>query len=203
MYLPYLAKNVYTYLGKQYLSGIHHAGLHVLQTSTCVLRNEQLVNNNNKHLCPDMKQQHQNIQFTLKTLPIPSVFSISEQYLFQEFSVSLRGLVDEVPHSPPLFAGHHHTCLSKRHCHLHCDTLHFIQDSGPLDVADEQRRHRRREAPNCRLPTRKSWWGGSNVTPQKRQTNSMRRQGLREMLKNHLHPNKTSTSLKPTPAKAA
>lgn len=112
-------------LGKPYPAGIQHAGLHVLQTSTCILHNEQLVvnNNNNKHLCFDMKQQHQNIQFAVTTLPVASVFPISEQYLFQEFSVSLRGLVDEVPYSPPLFAGHHHTCLSKRHCHLHRYTI--------------------------------------------------------------------------------
>lgn len=46
-------------------------------------------------------------------------------------------------------------------------------------------RHRRGEAQNCRRPTRKSWWGGSNVTTQKRQTNGVRGQGL--MLEAHLH----------------
>lgn len=44
-------------------------------------------------------------------------------YLFQEFSVSLGGLLDQVSHSPALLARHHHTCLSKRHCHLHYGTI--------------------------------------------------------------------------------
>lgn len=43
----------------------------------------------------------------------------SLQYLLQEFSVSLRGLLDEVPHGPSLLAWHHHTCLPKCYCHLH------------------------------------------------------------------------------------
>lgn len=50
-----------------------------------------------------------------------------ELYLFQEFPVSEGGLLDKVPHSPPLLAGHHHTCLPKRHCHLHRGTLQFIR----------------------------------------------------------------------------
>lgn len=50
-----------------------------------------------------------------------------ELYLFQEFPVSEGGLLDKVPHSPPLLAGHHHTCLPKRHCHLHRGTLQCIR----------------------------------------------------------------------------
>lgn len=60
-----------------------------------------------------------------------------EPYLFQEFSVSLCGLLDEVPHSPTLLAGHHHPCLPKCHRHLHYSTLHFIQNAGPLDVGED------------------------------------------------------------------
>lgn len=50
----------------------------------------------------------------------------SLQYLLQEFSVSLRGLLDEVPHGPSLLAWHHHTCLPKCYCHLHdgCSPLY-------------------------------------------------------------------------------
>lgn len=60
-----------------------------------------------------------------------------DSYLFQQFSVSLRGLLDEVPHSPALLTGHHYTRLPKCHCHLHDSTLHFIQNAGPPDVSED------------------------------------------------------------------
>lgn len=44
-------------------------------------------------------------------------------YLLQKFSVSEGGLLDEVPHSPSILTGNHHTRLPKRNCHFHCDTL--------------------------------------------------------------------------------
>lgn len=50
-----------------------------------------------------------------------------EAYLLQKFPVSEGGLLDEVPHSPSILAGHHHTRLPKRHCHLHCATFRVIR----------------------------------------------------------------------------
>lgn len=53
-------------------------------------------------------------------------------HLLQELSVSLCGLLDELPHRPPFLAGHHHACLPKRHRHLHYGVIHFIQNAGPV-----------------------------------------------------------------------
>lgn len=57
-----------------------------------------------------------------------------EEYLLQKFPVSQSSLLDQVPHSPSLLTGHHHTCLPKCDSNLHPDSVLFIQDSGPLDV---------------------------------------------------------------------
>lgn len=57
---------------------------------------------------------------------------LNRAHLLQELSVSLCGLLDEIPNSPPFLAGHHHTRLPKCHRHLHCGTIHFIQNAGPV-----------------------------------------------------------------------
>lgn len=58
-------------------------------------------------------------------------------HLLQQLSVSLRGLLDELPHRPPFLAGHHHACLPERHRHLHHGAIHFIQDAGPRETPGE------------------------------------------------------------------
>lgn len=95
---------------------------------------------------------------------------LNESYLFQEFSVSLCGLLDEVPHSPPLLAGHHHTCLPKCHCHLHDSTLHFIQNAGPLDVGEDNAVvmiMQEGSTLHVTMVPRKSLWWGRDVTKHK------------------------------------